>query len=81
MPGEERKMALFSQYAMAAASEALDDAGWKPSKEEDLEATVCSIQPVSFSGLQCAIISFDIRRRGSISDLESEILMISSRPL
>ncbi|TID14683.1 ketoacyl synthase domain-containing protein [Venturia nashicola] len=39
MPGEERKMALFSQYAMAAAGEALEDAGWKPSKEEDLEAT------------------------------------------
>jgi 3-oxoacyl-[acyl-carrier-protein] synthase II len=33
-------MALFAQYAMAAASEALDDAEWKPTKEEDLEATV-----------------------------------------
>ncbi|QDS74742.1 hypothetical protein FKW77_001095 [Venturia effusa] len=32
-------MALFTQYAMAAASEALDDAGWKPSLEIDLEAT------------------------------------------
>lgn len=40
MPGDERKMALFSQYAMAAAGEALEDAGWKPSKEEDFEATV-----------------------------------------
>lgn len=81
MPGDERKMALFSQYAMAAAGEALDDAGWKPSREEDLEATVCSIQPDSFSGFHSAIIGIDIRRRGSISDLESEILMILSRPL
>lgn len=43
LPGDDRKMALFSQYAMAAASEALDDAGWKPTRENDLEATVqCS---------------------------------------
>jgi hypothetical protein len=33
-------MALFAQYAMVAAQEALDDAEWKPSAEEDLEATV-----------------------------------------
>lgn len=32
-------MALFAQYALAAAQEALDDAGWKPEKGEDLEAT------------------------------------------
>jgi 3-oxoacyl-[acyl-carrier-protein] synthase II len=41
-------MALFSQYAMAAATEALDDAGWKPTKEEDLEATVWN----SFNGVK-----------------------------
>ncbi len=34
--------AKFAQYALAATEEALDDAGWKPSKPEDLEATgVC----------------------------------------
>jgi 3-oxoacyl-[acyl-carrier-protein] synthase II len=33
-------MALFAQYAMAAAQEALEDAEWNPSAEEDLEATV-----------------------------------------
>ena len=33
-------MALFAQYAMAATHEALDDAEWKPTAEEDLEATV-----------------------------------------
>jgi 3-oxoacyl-[acyl-carrier-protein] synthase II len=39
--GDERTMALFSQYAMAAATEALDDAGWNPTAEDDLESTVC----------------------------------------
>ncbi|KAF2431751.1 ketoacyl synthase domain-containing protein [Tothia fuscella] len=39
LPGDERKMALFAQYAMAASMEALDDAGWKPTKEKDLEST------------------------------------------
>ncbi|CAI7646850.1 unnamed protein product [Penicillium pancosmium] len=40
--GDERKMALFAQYAMAATEEALEDAGWKPESFEQLEATgVC----------------------------------------
>ena len=34
-------MATFAQYAMAAAQEALNDAGWTPTREEDREATVC----------------------------------------
>jgi len=33
-------MARFAQYAMVASEEALDDAGWSPKKEDDLEATV-----------------------------------------
>lgn len=33
-------MAIFSQYAMAATEEALEDAGWKPSSEDDRESTV-----------------------------------------
>lgn len=36
---EERQMAVFAQYATACAHEALDDAGWHPTKQEDLEAT------------------------------------------
>ncbi|KAJ5662655.1 Thiolase-like subgroup [Penicillium macrosclerotiorum] len=40
--GEERKMAQFAQYAMAATEEALQDAGWKPELFEQREATgVC----------------------------------------
>lgn len=33
-------MAQFAQYAMACADEALNDAGWTPTSEQDLEATV-----------------------------------------
>lgn len=33
-------MAMFAQYAMAAAEEALEDAGWKPTAFEQREATV-----------------------------------------
>jgi 3-oxoacyl-[acyl-carrier-protein] synthase II len=42
-------MALFAQYAMAAAQEALDDAEWKPTSEEELEATVSLISKYSNS--------------------------------
>ncbi|KAI1110287.1 putative 3-oxoacyl--synthase [Nemania sp. NC0429] len=39
---EQRRMPDFTQYAMAAAEMALDDAAWKPKKEADLEETgVC----------------------------------------
>ena len=37
---DQRRMADFAQYAMAAADEALDDAGWRPTTDEDKEATV-----------------------------------------
>ncbi|KAF2497509.1 ketoacyl synthase domain-containing protein [Lophium mytilinum] len=37
--GDERKMAKFAQYAMVASEEALADASWYPTAEEDLMAT------------------------------------------
>lgn len=40
---EERQMALFAQYAIASAHEALNDAGWHPTSNEDLEATGVTI--------------------------------------
>lgn len=40
---DERRMARFAQYAMVASEEALKDAGWAPTKEEELETTVCLI--------------------------------------
>lgn len=33
-------MAKFTQYAIAASQEALEDAGWEPQSEEDRHATV-----------------------------------------
>ncbi|KAH6654643.1 thiolase-like protein [Truncatella angustata] len=39
---EQRRTSTFAQYAMAATSEALEDAGWEPQRQEQLEATgVC----------------------------------------
>jgi 3-oxoacyl-(acyl-carrier-protein) synthase len=40
---EARKTASFAQYGLAAAEEALEDAGWKPTQPDDLEATVCGL--------------------------------------
>ncbi|KAK9766094.1 Mitochondrial beta-keto-acyl synthase [Basidiobolus ranarum] len=40
--GDERKMADFTQYALCAAQQALEDAGWLPDKEEDrIRTGVC----------------------------------------
>jgi 3-oxoacyl-[acyl-carrier-protein] synthase II len=40
--GEERRMARFTQFAVAATEMAMTDAGWRPHKQEDKEATgVC----------------------------------------
>lgn len=40
---KERQMALFAQYAIASAHEALEDAGWHPTAHRDLEATGVTI--------------------------------------
>ena len=40
--GDERRLAKFSQFAIAATEMALDDAGWRPRSQVDREATgVC----------------------------------------
>jgi 3-oxoacyl-[acyl-carrier-protein] synthase II len=44
---EERKMALFAQFAMAATHEALDDAAWRPTSPEQRAETVCFIHVLS----------------------------------
>ncbi|KAK5118334.1 hypothetical protein LTR62_002847 [Meristemomyces frigidus] len=40
---DERQMALFAQYAIASAHEALLDAEWQPTSQADLEATGVTI--------------------------------------
>ena len=42
-------MARFAQYAMVAAEEALKDAEWAPTQEEDLEATASILQTIESS--------------------------------
>lgn len=37
---QDREAAKFTKYGLAAAEEALTDAKWKPTEEEDLQATV-----------------------------------------
>ena len=37
---DERQMSTFMQYAVAAAEEALTDAGWRPRTREEQERTV-----------------------------------------
>ena len=40
--GEERRMAKFTQYAIAASEMAFEDAGWRPQTQKEKEATgVC----------------------------------------
>lgn len=41
--GDERQMAKFAQYAIASAHEALEDAGWHPTADHDLERTGVTI--------------------------------------
>lgn len=38
-PKEQRKTDIFITYGMAAAQEAIEDSGWKPTEEEDLNRT------------------------------------------
>ena len=38
-PKEQRKTDIFITYGVAAAQEAIEDSGWKPTEEEDLNRT------------------------------------------
>ncbi|KAJ6189061.1 Thiolase-like subgroup [Penicillium mononematosum] len=58
---EERKMAQFAQYAMAATEEALQDADWKPEPFEQREATgVCLGSGIgNFDEIYNTVIAYD----------------------
>lgn len=43
IPKDQRKMDRFILYAIAAATQAVEDSGWKPTDEESLERTGVSI--------------------------------------
>ena len=40
LPQDEHRMARYTQYALAATQDALEEADWKPSSVEQREATV-----------------------------------------
>jgi len=46
--GETRRMALFAQYAIAATEEALNDAQWMPTSQDEREKTVLHLSGSRF---------------------------------
>ncbi|WEW57802.1 Mitochondrial beta-keto-acyl synthase [Emydomyces testavorans] len=58
---QERKTALFAQYALAAAEEALNDADWKPEAQEAKEMTgVCLGSGIgNFEEIYNASVAYD----------------------
>lgn len=59
--GDERRMAKFTQYAIAATEMALSDAGWRPRTQEDRELTgVCLGSGIgNLEGLYDTSVAFD----------------------
>ena len=48
--GDARRMALFAQYAIAAAEEALGDARWRPTSQDERERTVLHLSGSRLNG-------------------------------
>lgn len=60
--GDLRRVAKFSQYALVAAGEALEDSQWLPKQEDELEKTGVSIGSCigSFEDLYRSSVEFDL---------------------
>ncbi|GFF39083.1 putative 3-oxoacyl-[acyl-carrier-protein] synthase, mitochondrial [Aspergillus udagawae] len=76
---DERKMARFAQYAMAASEEALEDAGWKPTAFEDREATgVCLGSGIgNFDEIYDTVVAYDKGGYRKVSPLFVPKLLIN----
>ncbi|OJJ43276.1 hypothetical protein ASPZODRAFT_2118212 [Penicilliopsis zonata CBS 506.65] len=76
---DERKMALFAQYGLAATEEALEDAGWKPTASEDLEATgVCMGSGIgNFDEIYDTVVAYDKGGYRKVSPLFVPRLLIN----
>ncbi|OKL61588.1 putative 3-oxoacyl-(acyl-carrier proteun) synthase [Talaromyces atroroseus] len=76
---EERKMARFAQLAMAATEEALDDAAWRPTSTEQLEATgVCLGSGIgNFDEVYGTVVAFEQNGYKKISPLFVPKLLIN----
>lgn len=74
-------MALFSQYAIAAAEEALQDSGWKPQSEAEKERTgVCLGSGIgNFEDLFNTSLAYHQKVRGCSFLCSIYILTVKSR--
>ncbi|RMJ20952.1 3-oxoacyl- acyl-carrier-protein -synthase [Aspergillus sp. HF37] len=76
---DERRMALFAQYAMASTEEALEDAGWKPTAFEEREATgICLGSGIgNFDEVYDTVVAYDKGGYKKISPLFVPKLLIN----
>ncbi|GFN15101.1 putative beta-ketoacyl synthase (Cem1) [Aspergillus tubingensis] len=76
---DERKMARFAQYAMAASEEALEDSGWKPTDFEQREATgVCLGSGIgNFDEIYDTVVAYDKGGYRKVSPLFVPKLLIN----
>ncbi|OJJ30676.1 hypothetical protein ASPWEDRAFT_121409, partial [Aspergillus wentii DTO 134E9] len=76
---DERKMARFAQYAMAATDEALEDAGWKPTTFEQREATgICLGSGIgNFDEIYDTVVAYDKGGYRKVSPLFVPRLLIN----
>ncbi|PCG91914.1 Thiolase-like, subgroup [Penicillium occitanis (nom. inval.)] len=76
---EERKMARFAQFAMAATEEALADAAWRPTSDEQREATgVCLGSGIgNFDQIYNTVVDFENNGYKKVSPLFVPKLLIN----
>ncbi|KAH8696078.1 putative beta-ketoacyl synthase [Talaromyces proteolyticus] len=76
---DERKMAKFTQFALAATQEALDDAGWRPLSHEQREATgVCLGSGIgNFEEIYDTVVAYEHNGYKKISPLFVPKLLIN----
>ncbi|KAL4927375.1 putative beta-ketoacyl synthase (Cem1) [Aspergillus undulatus] len=76
---DERKMARFAQYALAASDEALEDAGWKPTAVEQRESTgVCLGSGIgNFDEIYDTVVSYEKGGYRKVSPLFVPKLLIN----
>ncbi|KAH7348702.1 thiolase-like protein [Rhexocercosporidium sp. MPI-PUGE-AT-0058] len=77
--GEERRMAKFTQFAIAATEMAFDDAGWRPRSQADREATgVCLGSGIgNLEGLYDTSVAYDKNGYKQVSPLFVPQLLIN----
>lgn len=57
---EQRRMARFAQYGVVAAQEALEDSGWLPKSDHEMEMTVYISPQLTGVTLTCSRVSVSV---------------------